>query len=180
MGDGSPGPTLQVPKEKGKKTDSLSTNQCHWSPLSSLRPLANCSVARYPESLTAGCSQGPDSHKLSSPTKRKALPSPSARLEGGDPGRPRACGMLAPDRRSTLTQPNARNLPSKIITRTNAYVTVLTCQARRDTAHPLLLGHSRLSLMRPGCSRAAPAHPSAGPAFKSWLSHHEHGGKGGS
>lgn len=76
---------------------------------------------------------------------------PSTRLEG-DAGRPRACGMLAPDRRSTLTQPNARILPSKIITRTNAYVTALACQARRDTAHPLLLGHSRLSLMWPGCT----------------------------
>lgn len=91
------------------------------------------------------------------------------RLEG-DAGRPRACRMLALGRRSTLTQSNARSLPSKIITRTNAYVTVLACQARRDTAHPLLLGHPRLSLTRPGCSKAV----SGGPAFKSWLSHLEH------
>lgn len=165
MGDGSPGPTLQVPKEKGKKTDSLSTNQCHWSPLSSLRPLANCSVARYPESLTAGCSQGPDSHKLSSPMKRKALPSPSARLEG-DAGRPRACGMLAPDRRSTLTQPNARNLPSKIITRTNAYVTVLACQARRDTAHPLLLGHPSTLTNAARLQQSCPGTPECWPCVQ--------------
>lgn len=72
------------------------------------------------------------------------------RLEG-DMGRSRACRTLALGRRSTLTQPNARSLPSKIITRTNAYVRVLACQARRDTAYPLLLGHSQLPLMQAGC-----------------------------
>lgn len=64
------------------------------------------------------------------------------RLEG-DTGRSRAFRTLALGRRSTLTQPNARSLPSKIITRTNAYVRVLACQARRDTAYPLLLEHSQ-------------------------------------
>lgn len=82
------------------------------------------------------------------PKQRAQWCPPSMRTEG-DTGRPRVCRTLDLDRRST---PNARSLPSKIITRTNAYVTVPPRQARRATAYPLLFGHPQLSLMRPGCS----------------------------